>query len=128
MTLESDLYGYLTADAGVAAVVGTRVYPLRPTQNPTLPYLTYQLISRRDVHSTDGASGLANTLVQIDAWGATYADVVSAFEAVRKCLNGYRGAIAQGIFLEPIDDEYDNGARVYRRKASFSVWHEESTT
>jgi len=130
-TIAAGLRTYLIAGATVATLVGTRVYPSKLPQKPTLPAISYQRISGDRVHSTDGASGLARIQFQIDVWGSTYGSVDALFEAVRKRLDGYRGAVGaivtQGIFLERERDMYDDEAELYRRSADFTVWTEEST-
>lgn len=130
-TIVEGLRTFLLADATLAGLIGTRVYPMILPQNPTLPAVTYQVIDGTSDVTTDGPTGLANPRIQIDCWGATYGAMVPVFEAVRKRLNGYRGAAGgvtvQGIFLVRQRDLYDYDAKVYRRTADWSIWNGEPT-
>lgn len=129
-TIAEGLRTLVLADATVAGLIGTRMFPVILPQNPTLPAITYQYLSGRSVVSNDGASGLAESTFQIDCWGATYASTDELYEAVRDRLIAYKGDAGgvdvQGIFLVRKRDLYDYDARVYRRTADWSVWHEES--
>lgn len=131
MTAETEdigvmLRALLMADAPFAALIGGRIYPGKLPQEQTMPALTYSIISGGSTVTTDGADGLANPRVQIDSWGSDYLQMVNAFDAVRKILNGHSGPGIQGIFLVARRDLYDNEPALYRRSADFQIWHEES--
>jgi len=74
--------------------------------------------------------------VQIDCWGETYVQADAVFDALRKRLNGFRGAVGsdsppsgfiQGAFLESERDAWEDVPELVRRMADFFVWHEEVT-
>lgn len=131
-TIAEGLRTFLIADATVAGLVGTRIYPAILPQDPTYPAISYQYIAGASDISTDGPTGLANPTFQIDCWAPTYAAMDALFEAVRKRLNGYKGvaggAAVQGVFLVRKRDLYDNDAKVHRRSADWSIWNEEAVT
>jgi hypothetical protein len=93
MTLETELRAYTLADATVAGLVGTRMYPQKLPQNPTLPALVYQRIDTRREHAHDGPDQLPRPRMQIAAWASSSATAWDVVNAVRERLDGYRGAM-----------------------------------
>jgi hypothetical protein len=137
MGLSSDLRVFLLADATIAGLVGTRIYPLLLPQSPTLPALTYQWISLVPVHSMDGPSGLVARRLQVDCWGSTYLAIETLAEAVRNRLDGYQGSllagspsgsVVQGVFRAMERDGYEEAPALYRRTVDFMLHAEEAVT
>jgi len=93
MNIEDGLFYYLTNNAGVSAIVGTRVYPLVMAQKTTLPAVTYQTTALRPDRSLDGNTGRMTATIQINAWAETHVAVKSLAEALRTALNDYSGAM-----------------------------------
>lgn len=93
MALEDALRTYTLADGGVAALVGTRMYPRMLPQNATLPALVYQRIDTRRLHDLDGPDGLPRPRMQITCWGTLPATAAGLAATVRQRLDGYRGAM-----------------------------------
>ena len=131
MGLGSTIRKVLMDDAAVVALVGTRVYPKILPQNPGLPAITYQRISRVAVaDNLQGAGSLARPRVQVDAWAKTDADAITVGAAVRRRLNGFRGPVTgegdvRRIALETNQDLYDAELLLHRHSADYFVWHEE---
>lgn len=132
ITIEEGLYHFLTNNAGLVALVGTRVYPNRLPQSGTLPALTYQRIDspRIATHDTAGASGTARPRFQFDCWGATYATCKAVSDALRAALNGYRGTMGaadpvtvQSALIQ--DETYDDfeDAGMGRMATDYIIWH-----
>ena len=132
MSIASDLRTFLLADATLGGLIGTRLYPLKLPQDPTVPAMTFQWISGQRAHAADGAVGLASPRVQFDCWAETYLEAEAVFEALRKRLDGFRGTAGssrvQGAFFETERDDYEDEGRLYRRSADFFIWHEEAIT
>lgn len=126
------LRDYVLADATVSGLIGARMYPAILPQDPTMPAITYQIISGDSVISHDGPAGLENPTIQIDCWAATYSGMDALFNAVRKRLNGASGAFSgvevQGIFMVRKRDLYDDEAKLHRRTADYEVWNSEAVT
>lgn len=127
MSIIDDLRTYLLADATVASLIGTRMFPVKLPQNPTFPAVMIQTISGERVHSTDGASGLAGPRIQIDCWAESYADADAVFEAVRKRLDGKGNGDIQGMFIQSERDDFDFELGIYNRSMDVFVWHKEAT-
>lgn len=98
-TIVEALRAYVLADATVAGLVGTRMYPVILPQDPPMPAITFQIISGASVISNDGPAGLESPTFQIDCWAATYSQMDALFHAVRKRINGAKGVFPTESFL-----------------------------
>jgi len=129
MAIEENLYSYLTNDAAIAALVGTRVYPLTAEQGASLPLLVYQRVSTPREVSQSGSSGLAHPRFQISCLAASYGDAVALANAVVAALNGYKGTFGAGSiqasFVDTELDVYDFDTNRYRRIVDVIIWHAE---
>jgi hypothetical protein len=92
MSLETALRAYVLADAATAAIVGQRMYPRGLPQGPTFPALVYSRVDTRRLHDLDGPDGLPRARVQVTAWGSSVQAATDLAAAVRKRLDGFRGA------------------------------------
>lgn len=101
--LETALYAFLGQQGAISALVGARIYPLLLPQNPTMPALTYQIISTVPDYVLAGPSGLVAKRVQINCWASRewampgYTTAQNVATAVRKALDGYSGIWPGGI-------------------------------
>ena len=130
MSIDAALFSHVTADAGVAAAIGTRFYPVRAPQNATYPLALYHRVSGNRTDSLSGDSGLADPRFQISAMAATYAAAASAREALRQALSGYQGlmgafVVTASVAVNEIDLFYDD---VGLHQCSFDVFltHQEN--
>ena len=141
MTLEAELRAFLLADAMIASLVGTGsgfagVYPAPAPQGAPSPFVTFQRITADRVYSIYGPSGLAGPLIQIDCWseapehGGTYGETKDLAEAVRRRLDGYRGAMGsvtvQEVTIETESDLYEPQDKTRRVSFDFRIWFEET--
>lgn len=121
---ESSLRAYLIAQPAIAALIGTRFYPVRLPQDPTLPAITYQTIAGGEGTTHEGASGLARTRVQFDCWASTKGQVLALAKALRDALAtvnpGWMGA-------ERINDMDvpESEPVLWRRMVEYRFWYEE---
>ena len=73
MEVETAIRDRLAADAAVSAIVGTRVYRLKLPQNPTLPAVRVQRISRVEYEGhLRGRAARFRSRVQVDALANEY--------------------------------------------------------
>jgi hypothetical protein len=138
MSVDSDLRAFILADAAVAALIGTRLYPAIMPQDPVLPATTYQWISAIRYPNMDDAGGLSTARVQVDCWSDSKAEALEVFEAIRLALDGYRGAFGSipvyGAFLESERESYEpatdagtgSGVALYRRSGDYVITYEEA--
>lgn len=78
----SALHARLTNDFDVAALVGTRVYPVIVPQNAQMPYVRYQTISDPRPEHLGGYDGARVTRVQADCFAQTYSAGRQLAEAI----------------------------------------------
>ena len=53
--------------------------------------------------------------VQIDCYGKTFAEAVTASRAIQAELSGYRGGPIKGMFLDAIRDGFEDDAQLLQR-------------
>jgi hypothetical protein len=103
--LGSAVRGYLAANAGVAALVATRIYPDVLPQGYTIKTggaLTYTLIDTVHDHLINGLAGIARSRIEFAAFASTRAGANLIAEAVRaSSLQGFTGAMG-GVLIESV--------------------------
>lgn len=89
----------------------------------SLPRVSLFRMSGGRDHCLDGL-GLMRGTIQIDCWGKTYAEAITASRSVRTALEGYTGGAIQGAFLTVIRDGYsDNADAAHRVSLTFAITH-----
>ena len=132
----------LQNDAGVSALVGTRIYPAGTTpSNAASPYMTYGKTLTDPVRHQQGASNLTMTIVSINCWGMTPQSAVAVADAVYAALDEFAGDMGdpaaplpvrlilidqQSNDTTPPIDNTESGRFV--ETLELSVWHENQTT
>ena len=93
------------------------------------PAITVRVISAARGATQAGPVGLAEVRLQVDVWSRRkLADVAAAGDALRRALDGHRGALGrrrvQRIALEDEQDshETDSARRMWRRRQDYRVW------
>jgi len=104
----TDLVAYLQAMPAIAALVGTRIYPLVIPQRDTLPALRYQRIDTPRERSHSGSSHLAHPRIQLSVHALTYAETEAIATVLRTVLDGTAGVPRAGAcaIVNEVDD-YD---------------------
>lgn len=133
MRAEKVIYTLLTGDAGVAALVGARIYPGRLPQNTAMPALSYELVSSVDIPPITALAGgvLLRSRVQVTVLAKTYSDTKDVLEAARKALLFKSGLIAGvrviGITRDLIGpDQRDDDLGLYLQGVDYMVTHDET--
>lgn len=106
----------LTGSTAVSTIISNRCYPVVLPQNPTLPAVVYQVISRVD--EADSKNKLLRWRVQIGCHAKTYE---AAHDLTNKVINALeakdnRSASfgAFGVINENMSDDYDSDLNEYR--------------
>ena len=101
MADESYIYAVLAADAGVTALVSTRIYDQRAPESSaaTKPYLVGRVIADVPENDMDGASGTDYYRIQFDIVATTKASAKAVLTALRSALNphGYELTCLDGL-------------------------------
>ena len=95
------IYTILTEDAGVSAVVGTRVYPQVAAQGAAFPFVVYLLQDNTPSDTKSGVSTLDEIRYDIVAAAETYSALSSLTERIRLALDRYSGTVS-GIVVDSI--------------------------
>lgn len=135
MNLQESLYKRLHDDAGVSALVGEQIYPLKADQDAALPLVIYQVIAGDTEHCMVSDAGVRGTRVQLASWASSHATSLQVAAAVQTCLKDFSGTLGgvggvscSRIFEETdIMDEFDESAEVeglWVARQDFTVWWE----
>lgn len=118
MDIKRALYQCLLGHAGLAALVGNRIYPNRAPQNCAMPAVVYQQVSDRRTYAKDGYAGLAWPLFQISCYAETYeqAEAVRAQveAALHACPSAFDVLVVETVRLEGATDQYEDGPGLHR--------------
>jgi len=133
MRAESVIYQLITADAAVAALVGSKVYPGRLPQNTVMPAVAYELIGSREILPIGAQVGgvLLKSRVQVSVLAKTYAEVKTIHEAIRKALLFQHGQIA-GVSVISLTREFigpdarDDALGLYTQGVDYLLVHDET--
>ena len=131
--MEEAVISLLLDDAGVAALVSTRVYPGSRVQGSALPAVVINRVSGAPVYTDDGESGLSQARLQVDCWGTTYSSAKGVARAVKAVLSAYNGAVDDAVFqnvlLDAERDLREGGGNAseypFRTGLDFIFWYEE---
>ncbi len=127
MDMEGALRARLVAAAPVAALVGARIYWTERPQASALPAVTLQVIDDEREQHMKGVQGMQSTLVQIDAWAATYASGKALKEAIIAALlpaNSSNGVNFGRSFVRSRDlSERTETQFIFRQSMDFTINH-----
>ena len=117
MSLETDLYTLLSNNAGVIALISTRIYPIIAPQDATLPFATYSRVSTNNIFNLDNQSDLENASYQIDCYAETYLGSVAIADAIKTAMKA-----ASTFSTADMDESHDIEEDLFRVILQFSVW------
>lgn len=112
----------LSADAGVTALVGTRIYPVRAEQETLRPYIVLTTVSLDTDETLTGtvATSLKPARIQVDAYAETYKGAHALADAIDAAI----GDIARpemSIVKGAEQDLYDDETELRRVSMDFFV-------
>ena len=117
---ETVLLRMLQEDAGLSALVGSKVFPLFIPSGNFLPCVTFQRIGGRPANTLSGASGLEEIDLQIDGWARDYDEAKAIAKAVRAAMPPSGDVF--GAHLIEDQDLYENGTTYFRVSMEYKVW------
>ena len=128
--LETVLQTRLSTYAGLTALVGTRVYPIKLPQEPAMPSVTYQRIDGPRESGMTQEHGMAHPRIQVDSWASTYGGAKAVAEQVRTALERWSnsGTTPEILdsFIEGDTDLYESEVELYRVSMDFLIWYRET--
>lgn len=135
MDTELELVSGLKNWPAIAALVGTRISPLRLPQESTFPAITYQRISTvRDEmvgsYTQNGYTGFGWARYQFTIWSDDYAQVAALAAALREFIHYFTTTPWTGPPMNKLLNEMDLGEPerdLYQRIIDAKIWFLEST-
>lgn len=112
----------LTANAGVTALCGTRIYAITAPDGVTSAHVIYQQISSDPAAVHVGASGISHRLYQFACFAGTYEGTAALRDAVIAALDGVELSNGETPSLQDERDfDFDDGVNLYRADADFTA-------
>jgi hypothetical protein len=105
---ETALYNYLSAYAGLTALIGTRIYPLQLPQNAKYPAVAYQQISGPRIHAMGTDPGMTYPRYQFTCWGDDHDDAAAIAKQIRLAFTNYSGTMGGDGGVTVYHAEVDN--------------------
>jgi hypothetical protein len=108
--IEQAIYGGLSTDSTLSALVSTRVYPVQAPQGATFPLVIYSEAAQKKVWALGGPVNLNSFSLHLDCYATDYATAKAVRLAAKNALVGYHGTLGagaitvRGIFDETSDD------------------------
>ena len=90
MSVVDQIYGYLTSQSGVTALVGTRIFQDVADKGTDVPYVVFFLTGEDTQDHQGGAAGLVRTTIRFEVYGVTSDSSNAVQEAIRQELHGLR--------------------------------------
>ena len=124
------LRSFLLGSAPIAAVVASRVYPIKLPAGTTGASVVYSRVSGGGDYHLQGISGFANQRFQIDAWAPTADAATSLADMIRDRIDGYRGDMGSdspptvtvhGVFFADQREDYDDAAKLHRMSRDYFI-------
>ncbi|MBI9042924.1 MAG: DUF3168 domain-containing protein [Anaerolineaceae bacterium] len=129
MPYEKALKALVLADAGVAALIGTRFYPLVIPQDTVLPACAYQLLTTGRDYTHEGQCEFTEPRIQVTISANSYVEAKAVAAALRPVLSSFSGVISgetvQGIFLENEYDGYAFGSEIKTVRQDYCLQYKE---
>jgi hypothetical protein len=116
MTIAEALYAYLSTQAGLTALIGTRLYPVTiPQLEPGAalePTIIYRLIGRNDQTQLNGVFSIASTKWRFACLAEGYDlshQVAETLIVLLNCFKGQMGGV-NGVRIEAsqLEDAFDD--------------------
>lgn len=92
MTIEEEVFSRLTNDAGVAALVGTRVWAIHAPQASALPRIVFARTETENLPHLGGRGTHDRVQLSCIAYAATVESARAVATAAHQALDGWRGA------------------------------------
>ena len=129
MSFREGLFSFVTEDAAVAALIGTRFFPTMANQDEDLPLAVYQQISSPPEHSHQGPTGLQHPRIQISSI-AEDPDAAWALAAAMKArLDGKKAVMFGSVEVQAVlmvnefEHPYEFESQRFRVTQDYMIWY-----
>lgn len=113
---EMQVYELLKNDIGIKALINARVYPLVAPQNVQKPYITYRVVTGLKIQCLGGQIFQGDYRMQLDCFGASYANVKAISKAVESCLVGFLSSNNINIM-----DDFEEETKLFKQIIEFKI-------
>jgi len=141
MTIEEAFFAHLSADSGVAAVLGLRVYPTMAPQEVVDTWIkaerayaiaTYQVEARAEEQTHSGGLGIGSTDFAMNVLHGTYKGARDAAVAIKAMVKGsatlWGGLRVNRVAVAPSGTiDWNNDLLAFVASVAFEVQHEKET-
>jgi hypothetical protein len=107
---EAAMRSVLIQDTAVAAVIGTRIFPVLAPISAALPYITYRRTGVSREQTLSGPMGVATTTLDMDIFAVTYEEARTIADLCRQALDGWGGTLenteVKNVSLESESDGF----------------------
>ena len=131
--IDESLVQLLSADAGIALAVGSRIYAVQAPQGTTLPCIVYQRenLGRGPYMHMQGMTGIARVPFTVSAVGESLLEGRNLARAIRTALQFKRTEAIRLAVVKDDDDAQEppaNGEQlpIYRTDVSVEITYTES--
>ena len=121
---EKSLVATLKGNAPLAALVGTKIFPLIVPQGTAFPCISYQRISGMPANTLSGHSGLEEIDLQIDVWAKTYTEAKAIAKAVRAAMPAKGTPFSAHLRMD--EDLPGDDGTYFRVSMEYVVWFQEN--
>lgn len=129
--LEAGLYSLLTGDATLAALIGTRLFPVMvnehdmPVNAGDPSCVSYQVVAGSTTYTLEPTQ-YSDRRIQFDIWSVKYSDSKSIAQAIRNVLSGYSGVLTDGTQVlsalqENEIDDFESDSRIFRVMSEYRI-------
>jgi hypothetical protein len=111
---EAAIRSALVADASVARLLGTRIYPVIAPASAAAPFATYRRSAVQRSQSLAGPTGVTTVLLALDLYAESYESVRELADVCRVALDGYGGVTPDSVLVNNVslDNEADGFAQL----------------
>jgi hypothetical protein len=111
---EAAVRSALVDNATVAAIIGTRIYPVIAPASAAVPFATYRRSAVQRSQSLAGPTGVTTVILALDLYAESYEAVRELAEVCRLALDGYGGLTPDSVLVNNVslDNEADGFAQL----------------
>lgn len=129
MEIEQAIYNLLSGNASVAALVGTKISPVKKKQDTDLPAITYRRVTTTRFSAMDVDAVVVTGRFQVDCWAGSYPVVVQLKNAVKAAMKRWRTTTSitvQDTFMLSEIDFYEEDTKQYHIAIDFEINYNEA--
>lgn len=111
---EAAIRSVLVADADVARLLGTRIYPVIAPASAAVPFATYRRSAVQRQQSLSGPTGVTTVILSLELYAESYEAVRDLADRCRRALDGWGGTSPESVVVNNVslDNEADGFAQL----------------